>query len=1444
MLDAEANFGPAASYRFDFTLLFENAVLSILPSTLFLVLTPQRLFWLVKQPRKLTKNSQFVLKLGLIAVYTILQLTVLLCWVLGPLPVPKSQIAAAVLVFLNGFALAFLSYAEHTRSVRPSTLINVYLLLTLLFDCAIARTLWLIEGTKLIAKVFTATVAIKFTVLVSEAWEKRSILRAQYQELSPESTSGILGRSVFWWLNPLMKIGFGRPLTEEDLYTIDSSLSSRRLVAHAQETWSLTNHTKKNRLFWSTIWAAKAVFASGMLSRICLIAFKYTQPFLIQRTVGFASDLTEPKSIGWGLTGAWLLVFIGLAISNGFYYHKTYQFVTSVRGSLESLIYNKTLDLSTTAFDETIAVTLMSTDTEAICLGFSNLHEVWASPIECGVALFLLYRQLGLAFLSPMIIAIVATVGIMQLANHMGRAQKKWVRGIQTRVDVTASMLGSMKEVKMLGLTDVLNSMVQNLRIKELKLAKKARKLLVFRLILASSTQTISPLATFATFVIISQSTGQPLNVASAYTSLSLIYLLSTPMATVIRTIPMVSASLACFDRIQAFLISDSFKDHRLPLNTGTIQANDSTSLSSRSSDVIEMQNLSPTQEFSVGDPLMVVSDASFSWGQAESPILHNISCTIRKSHFTYIIGSVGSGKSTLLQAMLGEMKPSKGSIFTGTRRIAFVGQEPWIQNLTLRQNILGAFNYDKSWYDKVIYACALEQDMMELPGRDATKAGTKGVSLSGGQKQRLALARAVYSRVPVIFLDDVFAGQDAATEEHIHRMLFSERGLFREMGTTVVCVTNAIHRLVYADHVIALSEQGSILHQGTFEQLKTDTVYFKGLHFEQNGSASKDDNTITTGPGELATSSPPAPGEDTQASLGQGLGEFATYGYYLGSVPLWHVLLILSLVCLHAGGYKMTELLLSFWTGRTGATQHESNSFYLGLYGMLAGLSMAALISCAWFYLIIAVPLGSAVLHARLLKSIMDAPLSFFSKTDVGVTTTRFSQDISVVDTELPFTLIDLLINIAVAFLSAVMMCVFSGYFAATLPPILFFCWLLSKFYLRTSRQIRILELQAKSPLFTHFLDTLQGLSSVRAFSWETQFREQYFEFLDASQRPYYLQFCIQRWLALVLDLMVAAMAGIMMVLVVQLRGQFAPKFVALALLNVTSFNESLTLVIKGYTQLETAFGAVARLKQFGATTESENLAGETSQVPEEWPSSGHVSIKNMTASYTKTGNPVLHGVTLDIPAGSKVGICGRSGSGKSSLMGCLLRLLEIDANSSIEFDGIDITTIPRQTIRASVAVVPQHPFFMKKTSIRDNLAPRGERNDERMLAALHRLKMRDVIDRMGGLDSILDIDRLSQGQRQLLCLARAMLANKRIILLDEASSNVDPNSEQLIRQVIREQFVGCTVIAIVHRLGAVVDFDRVAVMSGGRVVEWDNPRELLKRDSEFKKLWDLTSG
>lgn len=258
----------------------------------------------------------------------------------------------------------------------------------------------------------------------------------------------------------------------------------------------------------------------------------------------------------------------------------------------------------------------------------------------------------------------------------------------------------------------------------------------------------------------------------SAYTSLSLIYLLSEPMVTVIRTIPMVSTALACFDRIRNFLLSESCSDHRVPLNQG---------------DTVPTELQEPNEEQSLHSeaPLMAISNASFGWMSGEPPILSNISCTIRKSRYTFIIGNVGSGKSTLMNSMLGEIKPSKGFVHTAARKIAFV------QNLTIRQNILGVSTYDEGWYNKVVHACALEQDLADLPDKDATKAGSGSVSLSGGQKQRIALARAVYSREGVVFLDDVFAGQDAATEEQIHQNPFAENGLFREMGTTVVCITN-----------------------------------------------------------------------------------------------------------------------------------------------------------------------------------------------------------------------------------------------------------------------------------------------------------------------------------------------------------------------------------------------------------------------------------------------------------------------------------------------------------------------------------------------------------------------------------------------------------------------------------------------------------------------------
>lgn len=541
------------------------------------------------------------------------------------------------------------------------------------------------------------------------------------------------------------------------------------------------------------------------------------------------------------------------------------------------------------------------------------------------------------------------------------------------------------------------------------------------------NTATVSPLATFVTFVIISKTTGQPLNTESAYTSLSLIYLLSEPLVVVFRTIPLISAALACFSRIQNYLLSESYTDYRRPLSE---------------------QDHHSSQDDEKEETLVSISGASFGWIPGKPAILDDITVHIRRSCFTFIIGPVGSGKSTLMRAILGEVPLQAGSIHANPGNVAFVSQEPWIQNLTIRQNILGSTSYDAERYSKVVYVCGLKQDLGELPDGDATMAGSAGFLLSGGQKQRLALARAVYSREKTVLLDDVFAGQDAATEEHVFQSLFAETGLFRQMNITVVCVTNTIHRLAYADHVVALGGSGLIVHQGSFAHLQSNTDYLHGLSVEQNGSNDAQDvakELVQHRPGVVSKSRSERNAEqinDDSGSPGRVLGEFATYAYYFGTVPGWHTILFAALVILYAGGFRMTALVLSFWTKTAEESGQATNDYYLGLFGMLTGLAVFGITGAAYVFLVVMVPFSSQVLHARLLHSVMNAPVAFFSRTDVGVTTNRFSQDMSVVDTELPFALVDFCVNFALILMSVILMCVFSGYFAAILVPFVAFCW------------------------------------------------------------------------------------------------------------------------------------------------------------------------------------------------------------------------------------------------------------------------------------------------------------------------------------------------------------------------------------------------------------------
>jgi len=324
-----------------------------------------------------------------------------------------------------------------------------------------------------------------------------------------------------------------------------------------------------------------------------------------------------------------------------------------------------------------------------------------------------------------------------------------------------------------------------------------------------------------------------------------------------------------------------------------------------------------------------------------------------------------------------------------------------------------------------------------------------------------------------------------------------------------------------------------------------------------------------------------------------------------------------------------------------------------------------------------------------------------------------------------------------------------------------------------------------------------------------------------------------------MILDLLVAALAVVLMALIVKLRTEINAGFVGLALLNVMTFNQTLTNIIRNWTQLETSLGAISRLRSFNLHTKSENLAEEVIHPAEGWPTHGNIILKNVCASYTADGPLVVKNLTMTISAGEKIGICGRSGSGKSSLITTLFRMLELAPGSTLTIDGIDLATVPRQDVRAALNAIPQDPFLIKG-SVRYNADPQNQHDDTTITEAIRKVELWDLVHAKGGLDTELDAEFFSHGQRQLFCLARAILRRSKIVVLDEVTSSVDVASDALMQRVIRQEFADATILAVAHRLDTIVDFDRIAVMDSGELVEFDTPKALLARNSRFRELYN----
>lgn len=1402
----------------------------------------------------------------LLTAFATVQLTVLILRALNLQVATKASVAASTLDFVAACILFVLSSFEHSRSVAPSTIIGLYLVISVPFDAVRLRTHFLLasHAATNLAAFLSLSLTLKCIVLVTEAVEKRSLLLEPYQEYPPEVTGSLYNKSVFWWINPLLKVGFGKTLDVEDLFNLDQDLASINLSAKFSQKWARAKNRGRHTLLLTTGSVLVWQIVMAVLPRLILSAASFSQPFLNRTTIKYIGDRdNQESSTAWGIVGAYLLVFLVQGLASATYRHLLNRCATQVRGGLIALIYRKTLELRVGATDPTASLTLMSSDIQRMVETIPLVHDVWLGFIDVCIGMFLLYLELGAACYAPAIVCVLQVLGTGWVTRVISQYQKRWLDAIQTRVSFTSALLNSVRSIKLLGLSAIIKERTQGLRIDEIEACKRYRVVNNFIIVFQNSTGVFAPFATFLLYYLQARASHRPLDLATSFSILTILRLLETPLNTLCYSTPHIASSIACFHRIQEYLAADQWRDSRLTLGSAQTTGEDWPSVTGGRHS-IEMKNLKG-RRLDLTQEAIVLKDCSFGWNHGDN-IIKDLNLTVCHGQIVMVIGPVGSGKSTLIKSMLSETLLSQGFLYLRSKAVAFADQEAWIQNGTIRDAIRGPRSWesqplDDQWYQEVIVSCALLEDLKAFAESDMTVIGSKGISLSGGQKQRIALARALYSKPDILMLDDVFSGLDNDTEDRIFRNIFGRSGLARRQNMTVVMVTHAAHKLPYADLIVSLNSDGRIAEQGTYNSLSRSGGYVESLNIrprqerhdiDQTDSA-EDVNTINSGR-NVGVSSSQASDDAAKRDLLRRTGDWSTYKYWFKSAGYISSLLSFIEAAIWMGAVQTPGVLIKIFSEGnsldTSASSPRSTTFIV-VFGVTTAIAALSLTAVAWQVFLDMVPRSSSHLHLNLLQTVLDAPLSFFTHTDVGDITNRFSQDMGLIDADLPYSYADFVLSLVSCIAGLGLMSASgSGYFAATIPILVFVLYLIQRYYLRTSRQMRLLDLEQKAPLYTMFAETSSGIPTIRAFGWTEQFVERNLALLDRSQRPFYLMMCIQRWLALVLDMIVVVLVTVLLVVIMTQRSSIQPGLAGIGLLSTVGLSSSLTNLVRMWSALETSIGAISRLREFLQTTDSEHEAQERMTVRTSWPENGEITLHSFDASYGKDSDLVLKDVSLGIRLGEKIGICGRSGSGKSSMLASLLHLLEF-RSGQIRIDGVDLASIPREILRSKLNVIPQEPWWITTETVRFNMDPWNDHSadnsrcatgrDEAFISALSRCHVWQAIRDRGGLDAVITSDFLSHGQRQLFCLARALLRQSKIVILDEVSANVDIRTDELMQQVIRDHFQDCTIVAVAHRLNTIEDSDRVVVLSQGRIVEVGNPAVLLNTPgSRFKELYE----
>ncbi|XP_076893063.1 putative ABC transporter C family member 15 [Bidens hawaiensis] len=1246
------------------------------------------------------------------------------------------------------------------------------------------------------------------------------LIQESGEECDAFTNAGIWEKVTFNWLGPLFETGRAQKLEFVHVPSIPESETAEEAALLLEESIQKQKtggavspkaiiHAIRGSLAINAVFAGVNTLAS------------YMGPILITQFVNYLSEDSTESSYKTGLILSFIF-FVAKTVeslSQRQWYFGAQRIGIRIRAALMVLIYKKSLSIKYGATSNGKIINLINVDVEKISEFFWHIHGIWLLPVQVLLALIILYTNLGFF---PSLAALVSTVLVIisntPLANMQKDFQTKVMESKDSRIKATSEILKSMRVLKLHSWECNFKKKLVDLREKERNWLKKYLYTCSAIAFLFWTSPTLVSVSTFSVCIFLKT----PLTPGVVLSTLATFRILQDPIYNLPELVSMVAQTKVSLDRVKDF-VSDQ-----------------------------DSKQLGESQMLNGSNAAIEIEPGEYSWDtndldQRRPTIKICEKMKIPKGYKVAICGPVGAGKSSLLCSILGEIPRVSGGRVKVFGSKAFVPQSAWIQTGTIMDNILFGREMNESFYDEVVEGCGLDRDFETLVDGDKSVVGERGLNLSGGQKQRIQLARALYSDQDVHFLDDPFSAVDAHTGSH----MFKKCLLNLLDKKTVVYVTHQLEFLSASDLILVIKD-GGIVQSGKYNELIADptnefarqiAAHSKSLnqvnpsHQPKTLSKSSHGSHIMTEHEPSRSkggSSEAMPQEESQS----GRVKYSVYNAFITSA--YKGALVPVIVICHTF-FLLLQMGSSYWMSwATEDPGRVSSKRLVGVFVILSGGSSVFILGRAVLLSMIAIETGQNM-FLKMLSSVFRAPVSFFDSTPSSRILNRCSTDQSTVDVDIPYRLAGLVFAI-LQLLSIILLMSHVAWpiFVLCIIIIAISVWY-QAYYITTARELaRMIGIQ-KSPIQHHFSESISGASTIRCFNQEIRFLSKCFRVIDDYSRVTFHNTATMEWLCVRINFLFNLVFFILLVILVHLpRASIDPSLAGLAVTYGLSLNVLQAWVIWNLCNVENKMISVERILQFSNIPSEAPKVIENCQPDPNWPTNGQIELKDLHVQYHPALPTVLRGITCTFPGQKKIGVVGRTGCGKSTLIQALFRVVE-PTMGQILIDGLDISKIGLHDLRSKLGIIPQDPTLFQGT-MRSNLDPLEQHSDHDIWEVLNKCRLADIVrqdKRLLDTPVAEDGENWSVGQRQLVCLARALLQKRKILVLDEATASIDTETDNVMQKTIREETSRCTVITIAHRIPTIVDSDLVLVLDQGKVAEYDSPMRLQQDGSSaFSKL------